>query len=69
MDYASAFNIADYHVAEENFFSKWIPLYYESSEAQDAKLDDNGDKIGSDGSYINPLPNNGDGFLAGMTGI
>lgn len=60
-NFASAFNVADYHVAEENFFSIWIPPFYDDGiyppkNPQNAKLDDNGDGIGHDYN-LSPLHN------------
>jgi len=54
VDFATAFNNADYHVDQENFFSIWIPVFYGDSPSQNGKLDDNGDGTGSDYN----IPNN-----------
>jgi hypothetical protein len=58
-NFADAFNEADRHVEEENFLSIEI--------GQDPKLDDNGDKKGSD--YPLPDPETKDGYLAAKTGL
>ncbi len=45
---SKAFNVADKHVDKTNFISRWCCEYMGVLVPTDAKLDDNGDEIGSD---------------------
>jgi parallel beta-helix repeat protein len=54
MNLADAFSIADAHVADTNYLSKWSKNGTgDMIPGQDAKLDDNGDNWGSDGDPPN----------------
>jgi nitrous oxidase accessory protein NosD len=64
-DFAQAFNIADKYINVTNFLSIWCCWQKGAKVSTDSRLDDNGDKIGS--NY--ELPNTKDGKLAGKTGL